>query len=190
MAPIAPYVDAHRRVKLERLSSGRGFGIAEHHADLLSDLIDKDQTGTRLRNRTRQLAQRLRHQPRLQPHVAVPHFAVKFGLGHQRCHGIHHQHVDGVRAHQGLGDLERLLAVVRLRDQQVVDIHAEFFGIAGIERMLGIHERGHAAIFLRLGNHLQSDRRLAGTLRTKHFDHAPARKAPDAESRVKRDRSG
>ncbi len=35
-----------------------------------------------------------RHQPRLQTHVAVAHLAVKFGLGYQRRHRIHHEHVN------------------------------------------------------------------------------------------------
>ena len=37
-----------------------------------------------------QLAQGLRHQPRLQAHVAVAHLAVEFGLGDQRGHRIDH----------------------------------------------------------------------------------------------------
>jgi hypothetical protein len=42
-------------------------------------------------------------------------------------------------------DLERLLAIVRLRNQQVVYVDAQLLRVAGIERMLCIDERGHAA---------------------------------------------
>ena len=48
-------------------------------------------------------------------------------------------------AHQHVGDLERLLAGVRLGDQQLVDVHAEVAGVRGVERVLGVDERGDAA---------------------------------------------
>ena len=113
-----------------------------------------------------QLAQRLRHQPRLQAHVAVAHLAVELRLRHQRRHRIHHQHVDLPRRDQVAGDLQRLLAVVRLRDQQVVDIHAEFPRVGRIERVLHVDEGRDAALLLRFGDHLQRDGRLTGRLRS------------------------
>ena len=136
-------------------------GIAEHHADLLANLVDEDQRGARLGDDAGELAQGLRHQPGLQSDVAVAHFAVELGLGHQGRDGVHNEHVDGAGAHQGLGDFQCLLAVVGLRDQQVVHVHAELAGVDGIERVLGIHERGHATLLLRFGDHLQRDGCLA-----------------------------
>ena len=53
-----------------------------------------------LRNHAGELAQRLRHQPRLHAHVAVAHLAIQFGFGHQRRHRVHHQHVDLSRGDQ------------------------------------------------------------------------------------------
>ena len=47
---------------------------------------------------------------------------------------------------QGLGDLQGLLAGVRLGDEQVVDVHAELAGVDGIQRVLGVHEGRHAAL--------------------------------------------
>ena len=102
----------------------------------------------------------------------------------ERRHRVHHQHVDRVRAHQGLGDFERLLAIVRLRDQQVVDVHAKLLRIARIERVLGIDKRRHAAGLLGLGNHLQRNGRLAGRFRPEDLNHAAARNAADAQRRV------
>ena len=75
------------------------------------------------------LRMRLRHQPRLHAHVAIAHFAVELGLGHQRGHRIDHQHVDRAGGDQRAGDFERLLAVIRLRNQQIVDIHAQLAGV-------------------------------------------------------------
>ena len=91
---------------------------------------------------------------------------------------------------QRFRDFERLLAVVRLRNQQIVHIHAQLLRVGGIERMLGIDERRHAAGLLRLGNHLQSDGGLAGRLRPEDFHHASARKSAHAQRRVERNRSG
>ena len=135
------------------------------------------------------LAQRLRHQAGLQADMAVAHLAIEFGLGHQRRHRVHHQHVDRAGAHQRFGNLQRLLAVVGLRHQQVVDVDAQLGGVDRIERVLGIDEGCHAALLLRLRNDLQRDRRLARGLRPEDLNHAAARKAADAQRRVKGNRS-
>src|ERR1700760_553344 len=48
-------IDTYGGVELQRTSAGGGLRIAEHHADLLADLIDEDQAGARLRNCAGQL---------------------------------------------------------------------------------------------------------------------------------------
>ncbi len=53
-------------------------------------------------------------------------------------------------AHQHLGDLERLLAVVGLRDQEVVGVHADPARVLRVHRVLGVDERAEAAVALRL----------------------------------------
>ena len=68
-----------------------------------------------------QLAQGLGHQAGLQTHLRVAHVALDLGARHQRRHGVDHQHVDRAGTHQRVGDLERLLAVVGLGDEEVVD---------------------------------------------------------------------
>src|SRR5262249_41927181 len=35
-------IEPHRGVELQRVAAGRGFGRAEHHADLHADLVDED----------------------------------------------------------------------------------------------------------------------------------------------------
>src|SRR3972149_598724 len=42
---------------------------------------------------------------------------------HQRRHAVHHHHFHRPAPHQRLGDLQRLLPRVRLRDVQVVHVH-------------------------------------------------------------------
>ena len=53
--------------------------------------------------------------------------------------------VDAARADQRLGDLEGLLAGVRLADEELVDVDAAGPGVARIERVLDVDEGGHAA---------------------------------------------
>jgi hypothetical protein len=57
-------------------------------------------------------AQRLGHEPRLQPGKRVPHIAVELGSRDERGDGVDHDDVDGIGADERLGDLERLLARV------------------------------------------------------------------------------
>ena len=115
-----------------------------------------------LRDRGGELAERLAHQPRLAARQLVAHLAFELGARRQRRDGIDDQHVDRAGAHQRVGDLQRLLAGIGLRDQQVVDIDAELAGIDRIERMLRVDEGADAAALLRLGDGVQRERRLAG----------------------------
>ena len=148
----APDVHAHRGVELERIAAGRGLRIAEHHADLHADLVDENHDGVGALDVAGELAQRLRHEPRLQAHVLIAHLALDLRLRRERRDRVDHHHVDRARAHQHVGDLERLFAGVRLRDQQIVDLDAEFLRVHRIERMLGVDERRRAAVPLRRGD--------------------------------------
>ena len=183
-------VHADRRVELQRAAAGRRFRIAEHDADLLAQLVDEDEARLRLRDGAGELPQRLRHEARLQPHLRFAHLAFDFSLRHERRHRVDDDDVDAVGANEHLDDLERLLAVVGLRDEQVVDIDAELLGVGRVERVLGVDERRHAAEFLRLRDHLQRQRRLAGGLRPEDLDDAAARHAADAEGEVDADGAG
>src|SRR5438552_15570524 len=133
-------IHAHTGVKLEGTATGGGLRIAEHDADLFADLIDEDQTGAGLGDDAGEFAQRLRHEPRLQTHVAIAHFAFQLGFRNERGDRIYHQHINGARADQSFGDLQRLLAIIGLGDEQIVHVHAQFFGVGGIESMFGVYK--------------------------------------------------
>ncbi len=75
-----------------------------------------------------------------------------FGARHQGRHRIDDQHVDRARTDEGVRDLQRLLAGIRLGDQQIVYIDAELAGIGRVERVLGIDEGTSPAAALRLGD--------------------------------------
>ena len=53
-------------------------------------------------------------------------------------------------ANQRFRDFQRLLAVVRLRYQEIVHVHAQLARVDGIEGVLGVNERRLAAQLLRL----------------------------------------
>src|SRR5262249_26502253 len=153
----------------ESATTSGGFRIAKHDADLLADLVDEDQARARLGNRASQFTERLGHQAGLQSHVAVAHFALKFGFWHQRRNGVDDEHVDRAGAHEAFGNFQRLLAVIGLRDEEVIDIYAESFRVSRIESMFGVDEGRHAADLLCFGDYLQRYSRLTGRLRAKDF---------------------
>ena len=124
------------------------------------------------------------------PGKRIAHLAFDFGARRQRRDRIDDQHVDRAGAHQRVGDLQRLLAGIGLRDQQVVEIDAELAGIDRIERMLGVDEGADAALLLGLGDGVQRQRRLAGGFRPVDLDDAAARQAADAERDVEAERAG
>ena len=82
--------------------------------DLFTQLIDENSHGFGLADTARQLAQRLRHQPRLQSHKGIAHFTVNFSFRDQRGHGVDDNHIDGATADQGFGDLECLFTGIWL----------------------------------------------------------------------------
>ena len=93
-------------------------------------------------------------------------------------------------ADQHLGDLEGLFAVVGLGNEQVVRVDAELLRVLRVERMLGVDEGREAAGFLRLGDDLEGERRLARGFRAEDLDDAAARDAADAEGGIDRERTG
>ena len=131
-------------------------------------------------------AERLAHEPRLQADVRVAHVALDFRLGDERGNGVHDDDVDCAAAHERLGDLQRLLAGIRLGDVEVVHLYADRFRIDGVERVLRVDERGGSADLLRLGDDMQRDGGFAGGFRPEDFNNTAARNSADAERIVQR----
>ena len=94
------------------------------------------------------------------------------------------------RRDQHVGDLERLLTGVGLRDEQRVDVDAELARVLRVERVLGVDEGGDAACALRVGDRVERQRRLTRRLRAVDLDDAAARETADAERDVEGDRAG
>ena len=111
-------------------------------------------------------------------------------FGVERGDRVDRDDVERAGADQQLGDLECLLARVRLRDEEVVDVDADALRIGGIHRVLGVDERADAAAALRLGDHVVDERRLARRLRAEDLDDAATRQAADPEREIERERPG
>ena len=73
------YVQAHAGIEFERFAARSSFGISEHNADLVAQLVDKYYASIGFVTHRHYFAQRLRHQSRLNAHVAVAHLAFEFG---------------------------------------------------------------------------------------------------------------
>ncbi len=116
----------------------------------------------------------------MQADVGVAHLAFDLGPRDKSGDGVDDQDVDGAGADELLGDLERLFAVVRLRDEERVDVYTEVAGVDGVERVFRVDEGGFAAEFLRFGDGVQRQRGLTGRLRTVDLDDAAARESADA----------
>ena len=140
--------------------------------------------------RTGQLAQRLAHEPGLDADERVAHLALDLRPRHERRDRVDDDDVDAARADEGLGDLERLLAGVRLADEQLVDVDAAGPRVARVEGVLDVDERGDAAALLGLGDDVLADGRLARRLGAEDLGDPTARDAADAERQVEGDRAG
>ncbi len=121
--------------------------------------------------------------------MAVAHLALDLGPGDERGDRIDDEHVDRVRADEGVGDLERLLAGVGLGDDQFVDVDSELLRVDGIEGVLGVDEGGGASGLLRLGDDVERERGLARAFRPVDLDDPAARKAADSERDVEAQRA-
>ena len=150
-------VQAHRRVELQRLATGRGLGLPNITPIFSRSWLMKIAVVLGVAERAGDLAQRLGHQAGLQADVAVAHLALDLGPRHQRGDRVDDDEVDRAGADQHVGDLQRLLAGVGLRDQQRVDVDAELLGVLRVERVLGVDERRDAAGLLRVGDRVQRD---------------------------------
>jgi hypothetical protein len=153
---------------------------SEHHAYLFANLVYENHAGLRARDYGCQLSESLRHQSRLKSGERISHLAVEFRAGNERGDRIDYKHVDTVRTDEGFGYLKRLLARIGLRDEKIIDVHSQLYGVFGIHRVFGVYISGHAALFLRLGDYVKRESRFAARFRAVDFYYAPARNSAHA----------
>ena len=183
-------VEPLRGVELQRPPARLRLRAAEADADLLADLVREQADGLRPVEVAGELAQRLRHQPRLEADLDLAHLPLELDPRGQRGDRVDGDEVDRAGAGQDVDDLERLLAVVGLGDQQLVGVDADPPRVDGVDRMLGVDEGADAPAGLGLGDDVVDQRRLARGLRAEDLDDPALRHAADAEREVERDRPG
>ena len=164
-------------------------GRAEHDADLLPDLVGEQADRVGAVQVAGQLAQRLRHQARLEPDVRVAHLPLELDARGERRDRVHGDDVDRAGADQDVDDLERLFAVIRLGDHQLVGVDADLARVDGVERVLGVDEGADASARLGLGDDVVDERRLTRGLRAEDLHDAAPRHTADAERDVERQRA-
>ena len=184
------HLHADRCVELERASAGGDLRIAVDDADLLTQLVDEDGNTVGFGDDAGELSHRLAHHAGVQADKRVAHLALDLRARNQCGNRVDDDQIDRTRAHQLLGDLQSLIAGVRLRDQQAVHIDAERLGIGRVERVLRVDIGDLAAHRLRLCHRVQCERRLTGGLRSVDLDNSSARQAADSERHIQTDRTG
>ena len=117
--------------------------------------------------------------------MGVAHLALDLGPRGECCDRVHHDDIDGTAPDQCFGDLERLLACVRLGDEKIVCPYSELACINDIKGMFRIDESGLPACLLRLGDDMESECGLARGLGTVDLNDPAARNAAYAEGYVK-----
>ena len=92
--------------------------------------------------------------------MAVAHLSVNLRLRHQRGNRIHNENIHRPRAHHRLRNIQGLLTGIRLRNIEIVNIHADCLRIAGIECVLRINKSGNSSSLLYLRNGMKRQSRL------------------------------
>ena len=87
-------LDTHRRIELKRVTAGGGLRISEHHADLLTNLVDEDAAGAGARDCTGELTHGLRHKAGMETHILLSHLPFDLRFGSEGSHGVDHKHID------------------------------------------------------------------------------------------------
>lgn len=188
--PDASDVEAHRSVKLQRITAGGGLRAAEGDADLLPKLVDEEQGGPRSVGDAGELAEGLAHEARLEAHVRISHVALELGFRRERRDRVDDDELHRARTHEHLGDFEGLFPRIGLRDQQALHVDADPFGVVDIERVLRVDERAHAAAALRLRDRVESEGGLSARLRSVDLHHPPAGIPTDPGRHVEGERAG
>ena len=113
--------------------------------------------------------------------MAVAHLALDLRARNERRHGVHNDNIDGVGAHERLGDLERLFAGIRLRNEQRIYVYAERGRIDRVKCVLHVDKRRVAAHFLAFGDAVERQGGLTGGFRPVDLNDSAARQTADTE---------
>ena len=122
--------------------------------------------------------------------MGIAHFALDLGLGDHGRHRVDDHDIHRAGTNQRFADFQGLLAGIGLGDQQLVNIHAQIFGVNGVQGMLHIDENGGAAALLGFGHHMQGHGGLTAGFRPVDLDDSAAGQAADAQCHIQRKGAG
>ena len=179
------YIQTYRCIEFQCTSTSCGLRISEHHADLLTKLIDKDHDTVSLADNRCELSQCLRHKSRLQSHMRITHIAFDLCLWNQRCHRVHDHNIHCSRTHHGLSDLQCLFPIVRLGNVKIINIHTNISCIDRIKRMLCINKSRNASTLLYLSYHMKSNRGLTTGFRSVDLNNSSLRNTSCSQCNIK-----
>ena len=182
-------VQPHGGIELQGIAARRGFGIAEHDADLLTQLVDEDAAGVRLGNVRRELAESLGHQARLKAHLVLAHLALDLRFRSKGRDGVDHHDVDGTAPDEIVRDFEGLLPIVRLGDEEGLEVHAQGLRIGPVKGVFRVDDGGDAARFLGLGDRMDRQGGFSAGFRAVDLDDPALGVTPDAQRMVQGDGS-
>ncbi|MNC32583.1 hypothetical protein D3C75_809450 [compost metagenome] len=185
----APDVQADGGVEFQGPAAGCCLRIAEHNAHLFTQLVNEDGDNLGFVDGAGQLPQGLGHKPGLQAYVGIPHLAFDFRLRHKSRYGVHNNDINGAAAYQGFRNLQRLLAGIRLGQEELVYVDAKLAGIQRIQSMLRIDECGLSACLLHLCDGMQCNCCFTGGFRSVYFNNPPTRKSAYAKGNIQSQRT-
>src|ERR687889_833562 len=116
--------------------------------------------------------------------MRVAHLSLDLSPRYEGRHRVYNDDVEGAGAHEGIRYLQGLFAVIRLGKVEVLEVNPDSLGVGRVEGVLGVDEGGEAPCFLRLGDNVQGEGRLAARLRTEDLHDATPWEATDTEGDV------
>ena len=116
--------------------------------------------------------------------MGIAHIAVDLRLRNKRRYRVHDHDIDSTGAHHCFRDLQRLLAVIRLGDIEIVDINSDILRVYRIESVFSVDKSGDPAALLDFRYHMESDRCFTTGLRSVDLNDTSFRKAAKSESNI------
>jgi hypothetical protein len=188
IAAGAADVEAHRGIELERVAAGGGLGLPNITPIFMRIWLMKMTSVFERLMLPVSLRSAWRHEARLQADMlGVAHFALDFRLRRQRRDRVDDHHVDGAGAHQHVGDFSACSPVSGCETSRSSTFTPSFSAYCGSSACSASTNAAVPPFLLRLGDHLQRERGLAGRLRTVDLDDTRPRGRPPMPSAMHRD---
>src|SRR5215216_5961650 len=89
--------------------------------------------------------------------MRVSHLTLYLSPRYERRHAVYHDDVEGSGAHEGIGYLEGLFAVIWLGEVEVLEVNAYSLGVGRVEGVLGVDEGSETTGPLGLGYYVQGE---------------------------------